>query len=127
MLSASELADRLARDAEAVCRHYHSAGRRAGNYWIVGDVANSKGRSLYVYLFGPRAGRWTDAATGQYGDLLNSFGKPAVLSTFATLPMKHGISCAFPNPNQRRPSEAEPPTFRGSTNRRRNARDACFA
>ncbi|CAN7738141.1 DUF7146 domain-containing protein [Rhizobium leguminosarum] len=71
MLSASELADRLARDAEAVCRHYLSAGRRAGNYWIVGDVANSKGRSLYVYLFGPRAGRWTDAATGQYGDLLD--------------------------------------------------------
>ncbi|MCA0339486.1 MAG: DNA primase, partial [Proteobacteria bacterium] len=36
MLSASELANRLARDAEAVCRHYLSAGRRAGNYWIVG-------------------------------------------------------------------------------------------
>lgn len=30
MLSASELAGRLARDAEAVCRHYLSAGRRAG-------------------------------------------------------------------------------------------------
>ncbi|RXT19842.1 DNA primase [Rhizobium leguminosarum] len=71
MLSASELADRLARDAEAVCRHYLSAGRRAGNYWIVGDVANSKGRSLYVHLSGPRVGRWTDAATGQYGDLLD--------------------------------------------------------
>ncbi|PDT82341.1 toprim domain-containing protein [Sinorhizobium sp. BJ1] len=71
MLSASELADRLARDAEAVCRHYLSAGRRVGNYWIVGDVANNKGRSLYVHLTGPRAGRWTDAATGQYGDLLD--------------------------------------------------------
>ncbi|EHS52131.1 hypothetical protein PDO_4878 [Rhizobium sp. PDO1-076] len=71
MLSASQLADRLARDAEAVCRHYLSAGRRAGNYWIVGDVANSKGKSLYVHLFGPRKGRWTDAATGQYGDLLD--------------------------------------------------------
>ncbi|MGQ3141269.1 DUF7146 domain-containing protein [Rhizobium oryzihabitans] len=71
MLSASELADRLARDAEAVCRHYLSAGRRAGNYWIVGDTANSKGKSLYVHLTGPRAGRWADGATAEYGDLLD--------------------------------------------------------
>ncbi|MFS8056347.1 toprim domain-containing protein [Rhizobium sp. BR 317] len=70
-MSVSELAARLARQAEAVCRHYLSAGRRYGNYWIVGDTTNSKGRSLYVYLAGPRAGRWTDAATGQYGDLLD--------------------------------------------------------
>ncbi|WP_349963139.1 toprim domain-containing protein [Rhizobium sp. ZPR3] len=71
MLSASDLADRLAQDAEAVCRHYLSAGRRAGNYWLVGDVGNNKGRSLYVHLSGPRAGRWTDAATGQSGNLLD--------------------------------------------------------
>ncbi|WP_034815427.1 toprim domain-containing protein [Ensifer sp. BR816] len=71
MMSASQLADRLARNAEAVCRHYLSAGHRAGNYWIVGDVANAKGKSLYVRLSGPRAGRWTDAATSQYGDLLD--------------------------------------------------------
>jgi hypothetical protein len=71
MLSASQLADRLARDAEAVCRYYLSAGRRAGNYWIVGNVANSKGKSLYVHLSGPRKGRWTDAATAQYGDMLD--------------------------------------------------------
>ncbi|NTI78611.1 DUF7146 domain-containing protein [Rhizobium rhizogenes] len=71
MLSASDLAGRLAQDAEAVCRHYLSAGRRAGNYWLVGDVGNNKGRSLYVHLAGARAGRWTDAATGQFGDLLD--------------------------------------------------------
>jgi hypothetical protein len=71
MFTASELADHLARDVEAVCRHYLSAGLRAGNYWIVGDLANSKGRSLYVHLTGPRAGKWTDAATGQHGDLLD--------------------------------------------------------
>lgn len=71
MLSAPQLADRLAHDAEAVCRHYLSAGHRAGNYWIAGDVANSKGRSLYVHLSGPRKGRWADAATAQHGDLLD--------------------------------------------------------
>jgi hypothetical protein len=52
MLSASELSDRLARDAEAVCRHYLSTGHRTGNCWVVGDVSNSKGRSLYVHQAG---------------------------------------------------------------------------
>ncbi len=71
MLSAQELADCLARDAEVVCRYYLSAGHKAGNYWIAGDVGNNKGRSLYVHLAGQRKGRWADAATAQYGDMLD--------------------------------------------------------
>jgi hypothetical protein len=77
MLSpAADLAHRLARDAEAVCRHYLSNGRREGRYWLVGDVANTPGRSLFVRLSGPdsgkgAAGHWTDAATGEHGDLLD--------------------------------------------------------
>ena len=62
---AADLARRLARSAEAVCRHYLSNGHRAGRYWLVGDVANTKGRSLFVRLSGPdhgkgAAGKWTD-------------------------------------------------------------------
>jgi len=62
---AAELAHRLARDAEAVCRHYLSNGRREGRYWLVGDVANTSGRSLFVRLKGPdsgkgAAGKWTE-------------------------------------------------------------------
>jgi hypothetical protein len=73
---AAELARRLARDAEAVCRHYLSNGRRQGRYWLVGDVTNTPGRSLFVRLAGPEsgkgaAGKWTDAATGEHGDLLD--------------------------------------------------------
>ena len=73
---AAELAHRLARNAEAVCRHYLSNGRREGRYWIVGDVRNTPGRSLFVRLCGPAfgkgaAGKWTDAATGEHGDLLD--------------------------------------------------------
>jgi hypothetical protein len=37
---AGELAIRLGRQAEAVCRHYLSSGHRAGRYWQVGDVRN---------------------------------------------------------------------------------------
>jgi Toprim domain len=73
---AADLARCLARDAEAVCRHYLSQGHRRGRYWVVGDVANTPGRSLFVRLAGPdsgkgAAGKWTDAATGQHGDLLD--------------------------------------------------------
>ena len=73
---ASELARRLAQDAEAVCRRYLSNGRRHGRYWTVGDVRNTPGRSLFVRLKGAEtgkgaAGRWTDAATGDHGDLLD--------------------------------------------------------
>lgn len=41
---AGDLARRLAENAEAVCRRYLSAGRRHGNYWLVGDVHNTPGR-----------------------------------------------------------------------------------
>jgi len=71
---ASELAQRLGSQAEAVCRHYLSNGRREGRYWLVGDARNARGRSMFVRLEespkGP-AGKWTDAATGEHGDLLD--------------------------------------------------------
>lgn len=73
-LNAHDLADRLGARAEAVCRQYLSNGRRAGKYWLVGDARNAAGRSMFVRLVssakGP-AGKWTDAATGEHGDLLD--------------------------------------------------------
>jgi hypothetical protein len=73
---ASDLARALARNAEGVCRHYLSNGRREGRYWLVGDARNTPGRSMYVHLTGPvsgkgAVGRWTDAATAERGDLLD--------------------------------------------------------
>jgi Toprim domain len=72
--NAAALAHRLAGEAEAVCRHYLSNGRREGRYWLVGDARNTPGRSMFVRLApspkGP-AGKWTDAATGEHGDLLD--------------------------------------------------------
>lgn len=74
--TAAELVALLASRAEDVCRHYLPSGRRNGRYWQVGDVMNAKRRSLYVRLFGPTsgpgaAGKWTDASTGEHGDLLD--------------------------------------------------------
>lgn len=73
-VDAAELARRLAQNAEAVCRHYLSNGRREGRYWLVGDARNTPGRSMFVRLStstkGP-AGKWSDGATGEHGDLLD--------------------------------------------------------
>ena len=76
MDSLSEIARRLADNAEAVCRRYLSNGRREGRYWLVGDALNAPGRSLYLRLAvsgdaAGRAGKWTDAESGEHGDLLD--------------------------------------------------------
>src|ERR1700761_948839 len=86
-IQASDLARRLAEQAEFVCRHYLSNGRRVGHYWIVGDVRNAPGRSMFVRLRGPNAGKgaagkWTDAATGEHGDLLDIIRQSCGLHRF---------------------------------------------
>ena len=90
---ASELAHRLAREAEAVCRHYLSNGKREGRYWLVGDVHNSPGRSMFVRLQdspkGP-AGKWTDAATGAHGDLLDIIRESRGFASSARSPRRQG-------------------------------------
>ena len=63
--NAFDLARRMARQAEAVCRHYLSNGRREGRYWLVGDARNTPGRSMFVRLKGAEsgkgaAGKWTE-------------------------------------------------------------------
>ena len=82
---ASDLACRLAEQAEAVCRHYLSSGRREGRYWLVGDADNTPGRSLFLRLMaadaGKPAGKWTDAATGEHGDLLDIIARRERLTT----------------------------------------------
>ncbi len=63
----------LARQAENVCRHYLTAGKKSGNSWIVGNIHNEPGRSFTVCIKGDarKLGRWTDHSTGEYGDLLD--------------------------------------------------------
>ena len=69
---AAAVAAALAERAEEVCRHYLPQGRRQGRYWIAGDLDGARGRSLFVRLRGPGTpGKWTDAAEGSHGDLLD--------------------------------------------------------
>ncbi len=104
---ASELARRLAGQAEAVCRHYLSNGRREGRHWLVGDVRNTPGRSMFVRLRGPESGRvaaskWTEAATGEHGDLLDVIREPYGLVDFEDIADEARSFLSLPHP------EAEP-------------------
>ena len=116
---ASELANRLARDAEAVCRHYLSAGRREGRYWLVGDVRNTPGRSMFVRLResvkGP-AGKWTDAATGEHGDLLDVIRESCGLVDFKDVAdeARSFLSLPHPEPEPEHPRSRTPTAPTGS-------------
>ena len=116
---AAELAHRLARDAEAVCRHYLSAGRREGRYWLVGDVRNTPGRSMFVRLResvkGP-AGKWTDAATGEHGDLLDVIRESCGLVDFKDVAdeARSFLSLPHPEPEPDRPRSRTPSAPTGS-------------
>lgn len=111
----SEIAQRLGREAEAVCRRYLSNGRKHGNYWIVGDTDNTPGRSLYVRLTGPScgkgaAGKWTDAATGEHGDLLDLIAANLNLSSLRdTLDeARRFLSLPKPDPSSQTKREKAP-------------------
>jgi hypothetical protein len=117
---ASELARRLARDAEAVCRHYLSKGRRQGRYWTVGDVRNTPGRSMFVRLSGPEfgpgaAGHWTDAASAEHGDLLDVIRESCGLVDFRDVADEArrflSLPCVEPRPT---PKPARTPISAGS-------------
>jgi hypothetical protein len=110
MARASDLARGLGAHAEAVCRHYLPSGCRQGRYWICGDVMGTPGRSLYVRLSGPRAGKWTDAAEGTHGDLLDLIALNRGLDFRGALHEARAF-LSLPMPPIR---QAEPPASRGS-------------
>jgi len=113
---AAAMARELARNAEAVCRHYLGNGRRSGRYWLVGDVDNNPGRSLFVRLTGPTsgpgaAGKWQDAATGEHGDLLDLIAAARRLSSLADVLAEARAFLRLPN----RPPHTSAPTASRNT------------
>ena len=99
----SDLAQCLGRQAEAVCRQYLSNGHREGRYWLVGDVQNTPGRSMFVRLTGPEsgkgaAGKWTDAATGDHGDLLDVIRDSLGLVDFKDVAHEARTFLSLPHP-----------------------------
>ena len=121
-LNASELAQRLGQQAEAVCRHYLSNGRKQGNYWQVGDVQNTPGRSMFVRLTGPEAGKgaagkWADAQSGEHGDLLDVIAESLGLIDFADVAeeARRFLSLPHPEPEPQSRKSRTPPAPSGSS------------
>ncbi len=118
--SASELARRLGEHAEAVCREYLSNGHRSGNYWMVGDVRNTRGRSMHVRLKavgGKAAGKWVDESSGEYGDLLDVIEQSCGLVDFREVADEARRFLALPlPPPQPQPlgMQRQPAAARGS-------------
>jgi hypothetical protein len=118
---AAELAQRLAHQAEAVCRRYLSNGRREGRYWMVGDVKNTPGRSMFVRLkvsdaSGRPAGKWTDAATGEHGDLLDVIRECCGLTDFHDVANEARRFLSLPRPEPKLDRRPHPsPAARGSS------------
>ena len=90
--NASDLARRMARQAEAVCRHYLSNGRREGRYWLVGDARNTPGRSMFVRLRGAESGK---GAAGKWTEYV----APQVMLRSREWALSHGRSTAFAQHN----------------------------
>ena len=93
-IDAADLAQRLGKQAEEVCRTYLSNGRRQGNYWHVGDVRNTAGRSMFVRLTGPvsgkgAAGKWQEHVAARV--MLPGFDFP-FLSSWLPPGAQHNIS-----------------------------------
>jgi hypothetical protein len=109
--SAHGLAVMLADQVDALVPDLLPAACRSGGYWQVGNVEGDPGLSLYVHRHGAKAGRWTDAATGQFGDPLDlvnaaQFGGQDRRAAFAWARAWLGLDRARPHPavsRQRQP------------------------
>ena len=97
---AAGIAAALASRAEEVCRRYLPRGKKQGRYWVAGDVDGSPGRSLFVRLEPPGApGKWTDAATGEHGDLLDLIRCRSAASTLRAAMDEARAFLALPAPH----------------------------
>jgi hypothetical protein len=121
-IDAADLAQRLGEQAEDVCRHYLSNGRRQGNYWLVGDVRNAAGRSMFVRLKGPAAGKgaagkWQDPAEGSHGDLLDVIRESLGLSDFPDVleEARRFLSLPKPDPVPKTKTPKQPAAPTGSS------------
>lgn len=86
---AFELACRLAREAEAVCRHSLSNGKGERRDRLLGDVDNTKGRSLFVRLH--------DSSKGPAGKR-SQHGAWRMMARVCVWVLSHRRSTASPRP-----------------------------
>lgn len=70
-ITPNEISQRLAAQAESVCRWLLPNGKQVSGEWCVGSPGGEEGRSCKIRLSGDRAGIWADFAGDAKGDLLD--------------------------------------------------------
>ncbi|RUY19669.1 DNA primase, partial [Mesorhizobium sp. M7A.F.Ca.US.001.04.2.1] len=93
---------------------------RSGNYWMIGDVRNTRGRSMHVRLKavgGKAAGKWVDESSGEHGDLLDVIEQSCGLVDFREVAeeARRFLSMPLPSPApQSLGAQRQPAAARGS-------------
>lgn len=80
VVTAKQIADRLAQVAQDVASYLLPRGKLKAGEWCVGDLSGAEGESLKVRVNGSKAGVWSDFAEGSAGDLLDLWAKTRGLS-----------------------------------------------
>lgn len=97
-----------------MCRHYLGAGHRQGNYWQVGDARGAPGRSMFVRLKSTAkglGGKWTDAATGEHGDLLDIIRESCGLTDFKDVADEARVFLSLPHPEPAADAKRSPTAY----------------
>src|SRR4029450_1655424 len=71
MSGAAVLADALAQRVDDLVPALLPSAKCKGGYWTIGNLSNEPGSSLYIHRSGAKVGKWSDTATGQFGDCLD--------------------------------------------------------
>ena len=69
-MNADEVKNRLAGNAENVCRLLLPNGKRKASEWHIGSVEGEEGGSMRIHLEGNKAGVWADFSSGDKGSNL---------------------------------------------------------
>jgi twinkle protein len=70
-MTPKEISERMALDAEGICRAILPAGKLTGHEWCVGSVNGEPGDSMKVCLSGSKQGLWADFAGKDKGDMID--------------------------------------------------------
>jgi twinkle protein len=123
-MTAKEIAQKLAQQADAVCRMLLPDGKREGQEWRAGSVGGEKGKSLGVHLSGTKAGVWADFNGGAGGDLLDLWAQTkgvtigeAIREAKAYLGIHEPEFAGYRKPVFRRPEKPECSRPRGNVAR----------
>lgn len=84
-MTPTQISQMLAARSEEIVKMLLPGGKRVKNEWVVGSTQGEEGKSTKVCLSGEKAGRWSDFAEGDSGDLLDLWSQAKNISLFEAI------------------------------------------